>query len=180
MGQALLALDFNNDIVNANGRFGQSHGLAAQAAAKQLPEHVSTAVRSARAAGDPVMWAYPGPVVFTSNGMEPSDAWGSAIDPAYGIPGPDETVYAKEGYSALSGTSMAADLRALDVDTLLLCGVSTSVVVLHTARDALEQGFQVRVLEDCCADGSPEAHTNALASMPDGVDVTQSEKVWTA
>jgi maleamate amidohydrolase len=73
-------------------------------------------------------------------------------------PAPDETVLTKEYPSAFFGTSLAADLAALSVDTLLITGLSTSGCVRATALDALCHGFVPVVIEDACGDRDRRVH----------------------
>jgi nicotinamidase-related amidase len=177
MAHALLVLDVNNEIVNAEGKLGADMGLAAHAASRGVPAKVRRAVESARAAGVPVAWAYPDAKVLASFGVEPSNEWGIAIDAEYGEPADGETVYAKQAVGAMTDTTLADDLRAISVDTVLLCGVATTYVVAQTAAEAIERGFAVKVLEDCCSDAGDEEHAAALAALPDGVDVVDSASV---
>lgn len=177
MAQALLVLDVNNEIVNADGKLGAGMGLAAHAASRGVPAKVRAAVDSARRSGLVVAWAYPDAKVLESFGVEPSDEWGIAIDQEYGRPADGEVVYAKQAVGAMSDTALEADLRARGVDTVLLCGVATTFVVAQTAAEAIERGFAVKVLEDCCSDAGDEEHAAALAALPDGVDVVASTAV---
>ncbi len=95
-----------------------------------------------------------------------------------GVPAADETVYVKTAIGAMSGTDMESDLKAMGVDTVLVCGVVTSYVVASTAAEALERGFRVKVLEDCCSDMSDEGHAAAMTGLPEGVEVTESSTIW--
>lgn len=49
-------------------------------------------------------------------------------------------------------------LRAADVHTLVLTGISTSGVVLSTVRLAADLDYHLTVLEDGCLDADPEVH----------------------
>lgn len=178
MTQALLVLDVNNDIVNAKGKFGATSGIAAHADSRRTAEKMSTAVSSARAAGDVVRWCVPGPELQQSFGLEPSDEWGASIDVDWGMPTADETVYKKLAVDAFTDTKLEDDLKALGVDTILLGGVATSRVVLGTAAEGVARGFKVKVLEDCCSDLNDEGHKTAIASMAAEVEVTESTKIW--
>ena len=40
----------------------------------------------------------------------------------------------------------------------MLCGISTSGVVLSTVRDGADHDFRIVVLEDGCFDRDPEVH----------------------
>jgi nicotinamidase-related amidase len=73
-------------------------------------------------------------------------------------PIPGELVIYKRGVSALAGTELDRLLRLQDVNTLVLTGVATQFAVEGTAREAVDRGYRVLVLEDCCASRVPEVH----------------------
>ena len=56
-------------------------------------------------------------------------------------------------------------LRALKVDTLLLCGGLTDVCVHYTFVDAHQSDYFCRVIEDCVAGSSEDAHEYSLRAM---------------
>jgi len=60
-------------------------------------------------------------------------------------PGPEDLVVLKRNPSAFFGTTLATDLHLLNVDTLVICGVSTSGCVRATALDAMCHGFRPMV-----------------------------------
>ena len=49
-------------------------------------------------------------------------------------------------------------LRARDITTLVLCGVTTSGCVLSTVRHAMDADYAITVLRDCCFDTDTETH----------------------
>jgi nicotinamidase-related amidase len=69
-----------------------------------------------------------------------------------------DIVVRKSRVSAFSTTDLDQQLRDGDVDTLILCGISTSGVVLSTVRDAHDRDYQIFVLSDCCADLDLSVH----------------------
>lgn len=79
------------------------------------------------------------------------------IHPQVG-PGPGEIVVAKHRVGAFSTTALETILRAHDVTSLILCGISTSGVVLSTVRWAADMDYDLVVVEDCCADADDEVH----------------------
>jgi len=64
----------------------------------------------------------------------------------------------KQYASAFFGTTLASTLRALDVDTLIITGFSTSGCVRATAVDAIQNGFAPFVVREACADRSEAPH----------------------
>lgn len=69
-----------------------------------------------------------------------------------------EVVLTKHRVGAFSTTPLETILRAHDITTLVLCGISTSGVVLSTLRSAADMDYDLVVVEDCCADGDTEVH----------------------
>jgi len=57
----------------------------------------------------------------------------------------DEIVVLKRNPSAFFGTTLATDLTLLKIDTLVICGVSTSGCVRASAMDAMCHGFRPMV-----------------------------------
>lgn len=53
----------------------------------------------------------------------------------------------------------------MDIETVLVSGVVTNICVESTAREAFDYGFQVVIVEDCCAAWSPEIHSATLKSF---------------
>jgi maleamate amidohydrolase len=58
----------------------------------------------------------------------------------------------KKGASAFFGTGVAALLASLRVDTVIVCGATTSGCVRATAVDALQCGYPVLVPRECVGD----------------------------
>ena len=67
-------------------------------------------------------------------------------------PRDDETVVTKQYASAFFGTSLASTLVASAIDTVLICGFSTSGCVRATALDALQHGFAPFVVREACGE----------------------------
>ena len=91
-------------------------------------------------------------------------------------PLPGEIVIPKDVNSAFIGTDLEARLRASNIDTVVLCGLTTDHCVSTTARMAGNLGFQTFLVEDACAthertgpDGTwfsaEQMHATAVASL---------------
>ena len=78
---------------------------------------------------------------------------------------PRDYLIKKRRYSAFFGTDFEILLRGLRVDTLLLCGGLTDVCVHYTFVDGHQSDYFCRVIEDCVAGSSIEAHEAALRAM---------------
>lgn len=86
------------------------------------------------------------------------------IDPrAYEIreefkPEPGDLVIFKERASGFFGTPLIAHLTQQGIDTLIVCGESTSGCVRASAVDGYSHGFHVVLVEECCFDRSLLSH----------------------
>jgi maleamate amidohydrolase len=76
-----------------------------------------------------------------------------------------DIVVTKQYPSAFFGTSLAATLHWLRVDTLLLTGVTTSGCVRATCVDAISHGFVTLVVEDAVGDRADGPHRANLYDM---------------
>jgi len=116
------------------------------------------------------------PVVFPTIGFEPSLKDGALwlqkvpalgdlqlggrwveIDARLG-PQPDEPVVLKKGASAFFGTNLASILIAQGVDSVILCGATTSGCIRATAIDLLQYGFPTIVPRECVGDRAQAPH----------------------
>ncbi|MBS1677864.1 MAG: isochorismatase family protein [Actinobacteria bacterium] len=117
------------------------------------------------------------PVVFTTIAYEEADldggcAWlckapgmgilrtGSEmvdLDPRLPRDAKDALVV-KKGPSAFFGTDLAASLTARGVDTVLVCGATTSGCVRASVVDAVQYGFTVLVPRPCVGDRAAAPH----------------------
>tara|TARA_R110002094_G_scaffold163043_2_gene147728 strand:- start:2275 stop:2901 length:627 start_codon:yes stop_codon:yes gene_type:complete len=78
---------------------------------------------------------------------------------------PDDYLIRKRRYSAFFGTDLEILLKGLKVDTLLLVGGLTDVCVHYTFVDGHQSDYFCRVIEDCVAGSSLEAHEASLRAM---------------
>lgn len=91
-------------------------------------------------------------------GTRGADYW--AIAPQ---PGDGEII--KSRYDAFLETGLDAWLRRQGAQAIVVCGVSTDCCVDATARAAFLRDYDVLVLADACAAGTPEHHAAALSSL---------------
>jgi nicotinamidase-related amidase len=73
-------------------------------------------------------------------------------------PEPGDLIIYKERASAFFGTPLVAHLHRLGVDSLIVCGESTSGCVRASVVDAYSYGFHTVVVEECCFDRSLLSH----------------------
>jgi maleamate amidohydrolase len=74
------------------------------------------------------------------------------------LPLPSELVIRKQYASCFFGTSLAATLVALQVDTAVFVGCSTSGCIRASAVDATQHGFRTIVIRECVGDRHPGPH----------------------
>ena len=80
-------------------------------------------------------------------------------------PRDDELMITKQYPCAFFGTSLAATLPAMGVDTVLLTGLRTSGCVRASCRGALSNGFTTLVVEDAVGDRQQSVHDANLFDM---------------
>jgi nicotinamidase-related amidase len=138
------------------------------------------------------------PVVFTAISYTPAEAEGSTVawlDKVQGLRAlvegtpaveldprlareHDDLVVLKKGASAFYGTTVAAALVALGVDTVLVCGATTSGCVRATVVDAVQSGFHVLVPRQAVGDRAEGPHEANLYDIDekygDVVDVDEA------
>jgi maleamate amidohydrolase len=123
------------------------------------------------------------PVIFTTIGFEPNLKDGSLwlqkapgladlqvggkwvdIDPRLER-AEDEVVILKKGASAFFGTNLPSVLVSQDVDTIVLCGATTSGCIRATAVDLLQYGYPTLVPRECVGDRAQGPHEANLIDI---------------
>jgi nicotinamidase-related amidase len=77
-------------------------------------------------------------------------------------PAPGEPVIDKPGKGAFHQTDLDQVLKNNDVDTLMVCGVTTEVCVHTTIREGNDRGYRCVAIGDACASYFPEFHRIGL------------------
>jgi nicotinamidase-related amidase len=78
---------------------------------------------------------------------------------------PGDITVSKQQWGAFYGTSLDLELRRLGVTQIVLAGISTSIGVESTARDAYEHGYHVTVATDAVTDMDADAHARAVGTI---------------
>jgi nicotinamidase/pyrazinamidase len=154
-GDALLIVDLQNDFVT---------GTLAVPGAEEVIAPINGLVRAFAARGLPV---------FASRDWHPADhrsfepqggTWpvhcvagtaGAELVPELELPSgavyvDKATEREAEAYSALSGTPLADQLRALGVRRVFVAGLATDYCVVNSVRDLAGLGFEPVVIADAC------------------------------
>jgi len=90
------------------------------------------------------------------NILEPESDAVSFIDEL--APLSNEMIIEKKFPSAFFDTNLAAYLQNLNIDSVIISGVTTSGCVRATALDAMQNNFLTTVAEDCVGDRDQDAH----------------------
>jgi ureidoacrylate peracid hydrolase len=93
-----------------------------------------------------------------------ADSWDAAIVDEL-RPAPGELVIEKLAYSAFFGSALDAALQRLDVRQLIIVGVTTSICVESTARDAMQRGLNTYVVRDATAEWDQARHERSIEQL---------------
>ena len=162
---AVLAIDLYNKaylggdrpVIEVDSEFSGSCG---ENAWRALP-HTQKLFAAARRAGVPVI--YSTRHVDTGGVQSTNRNLADLADDIYDIkaelaPEPGELVIYKERASAFFGTPLIAHLQMKGIDSLIICGESTSGCVRASTVDAYSYGFHNTVVEECTYDRSMITH----------------------
>lgn len=124
------------------------------------------------------------PILFTTVGYERDDLgdaglWakkiGGQADLRLGSDGveidprmdraPEDSVLVKKYASCFFGTDLSSRLNAAGIDTVVICGLTTSGCIRATAVDAIQHGFRPIVVREAVGDRWPAAHDQALYDL---------------
>ena len=155
-------------------RWPASTGLAGWRAL----EHISVLLQAAREADIPVAhvtglpetesgmagWSHPGGALAPSTQDDDARARRYDIVPQ-AAPAPGEVVLRKNSPSAFFGTPLVGYLTSQRIDTLIVCGESTSGCVRASVVDARSYRFRVIVVEECVYDRHEATHAMNLFDM---------------
>lgn len=173
---AVLALHWQNDIVGADGAFAGF--FAEQIAARQVVPATRALIDGAREVGVPVIyvrvcWAEGHPGLVANNGLFAAvKEMGALVDGTAGAdvipalaPREGDDVVSHQTMSPFVGGDLERVLRERGVETVLLAGVATNVVVDEVARGAVNRAFNAVVVADCCAAATRAAHDAAVETL---------------
>lgn len=164
--RALVVIDMQNSYFELPGLKGKQDSL--------LPA-VNQLIRAARASARPVILVrtqhQPDRSTWTLNMLE--DDQGFAFPGTAGAQfvegldmGPHQEVI-KTRDSAFHGTDLQRQLERLDVNRVLICGVSTHSCIQETASDAFAYDFRVAIAADAVTSENPALAAAALTHLHD-------------
>lgn len=165
---AVIVVDMSNAFVD------DRYPLACEAVGRPVAQAIADLLKPARHAGVPVFyttayaWLTPRQkgrwkgASHTHPMMERPEA--HAIVPEL-TPAPEDTVIVKSKPSGFFGTELAHQLIFLNVDTLIVTGMTTSGCVRATVVDAFSYNYRVVIPEECVGDRGGVSHKVALFEM---------------
>jgi len=143
-----------------------------------VEDELASAIRiidASREAGIPIVYTH---VVYRPDGSDggvffkkvpvlenfvagnPMGGWAAGIQPA-----DDEIVVSKQYPSAFFGTQLDSILKDLQVDTVIITGLTTSGCIRATCVDTISHGFIPIVVADACGDRHESPHEANLFDM---------------
>jgi nicotinamidase-related amidase len=177
MENALLLIDFINDIVAADGKLA-AKGNADFAARHGTLTRVPRLLAHARQAG----WL----VVHVRVGFSPDykeqpkasplfghadklgvlqlGSWGTEFHPA-AAPLPNEAIVTKHRVNAFVGTPLDTLLRCRGIKRLTIAGCATDMGVQTAVRAAHDLDYECTVIGDCCMAWRDEDHDQTLRML---------------
>jgi nicotinamidase-related amidase len=192
---ALCLVEMQNDIVHESniGERGLGGVLAKQVEKRGIIAKLVALTAAARARGVPVLYinfcgkpGFPRPNtrLHRVSGSRPrlvEGTWGVKVHEAL-TPEPQDFVLERTvGVDGSYGTQLYPVLRQLGRTTMLMTGVSTNLAVEGIVRASVNRGFDMVVIEDCCASYPDEWHRFSIDNiMPLLATVTSSEAVLAA
>ncbi|HEU4848584.1 MAG TPA: isochorismatase family protein [Rubrobacteraceae bacterium] len=164
---AVLVVDFSRGFTDPESTMGS-----------ELTREVEATTRLLAAAREREI-----PVIFTTIGFEPNLKDGSLwLEKAPGLGEliigskwveidprlerrDEETVILKKGASAFFGTNLPSILVSQGVDTIIMCGATTSGCIRATAIDLLQYGYPTLVPRECVGDRAQAPHEANLVDI---------------
>jgi nicotinamidase-related amidase len=189
---ALCVVEMQNDIVHESnvGKRGMRGVLAAQVQKRGVIPRLAGLLTAARGRGVPVLYidfalkpGFPRPntLLHRRSQREPTlieGTWGAEIHPALAATPADFVLERTVGVDGSYGTQLYPVLRRLGRTTMLMTGVSTNIAIESIVRASVNRGFDMVVIEDCCASYPDEWHRFSVDNiLPLLATVTTAEAV---
>jgi len=167
---ALLVIDAQNDIIHKDGSLAH-YGVWKCAEDNAMVDKIKSIVDTSHQSGIPVFWVrafrpadgsdifpntYDGARILARRKLNPlyfaGGTWDvEIIDELKGLIDQNDRIIDKHGYSSFEGSRLDYYLRALKINTLIVCGFITDTCVEGTSRTAIDRGYMPVLLEDACA-----------------------------
>ncbi len=189
---AFLSMHFLNDIVHEDGKFAFS-GTAAHVKQTNCLTNTKNVLDACRRVGVPAIHVEiglteagrklienmnVGPLFkgIVETGAFAEGSWGVEIHEEV-KPHEGEIIVTGRAPNSFYATDLERILRALNIQTVVLSGVATNMVVESTTRYACDALYEVIILRDCCASFGEELHSFTLDNvLPNLATISNSEE----
>ena len=195
-GAAVLVVELQNDMVHESlvDQRGLGGALATAVQRRGVLPRTAALLTAARARGVPVLYVnvenkpgFPRPrarIYALAAKRGPSlveGTWGAETH-ALVAPRPEDHVLRRTcSMDGSYGTGLYALLRHLRREQLVILGVSTTLAVEGIVRASLNRGYEMFVVEDCCAGVPQEWHDWSIANtLPLLSTITSAAEVGAA
>jgi len=179
MSDALLVIELQNDLVHPSkcDQRGLAGALARAVRDRGVLDKLAPVIEVCRARGTPVIYLtkerhpsirLPDHAPIYRAASEPilvHETWGAQVVDAIAPTDADIVLPRFTSVDPSHGSSLWPTLQNLEVDTVMLAGVSTTLAVEGLARAAANRGYRVVVLEDCCASVPDEWHRFSVENV---------------
>ncbi|HZR79670.1 MAG TPA: cysteine hydrolase [Candidatus Binatia bacterium] len=193
---AILAVELQNDMVHESnvGKRGLGGALAEAVHRRGVLARTASLLDAARGAGVPVFYVnvenkpgFPRPkariyeIAGKRGPVLVEGTWGAETHEAV-RPRPEDFVLRRTcSMDGSYGSGLYAMLRHLRREQLVILGVSTTLAVEGIVRASLNRGYEMFVVEDCCAGVPQEWHDWSIANtLPLFATVTSAADVVAA
>ena len=190
---ALLVVELQNDMVHESnaGNRGLGATLAAEVARRGVLPRARAVLDSARGHGVPILYVNmcrkpgfprpPAPIYRRlARGPEAlvEGTWGAEVHEMV-APRPEDFILRRTiSFDGSYGTELYPVVRMLGRTTLVILGISTNFAVEGIVRASVNRGFEMVVVEDCCASVSQEMHDWTLRNiLPVFATITSSDEL---
>jgi nicotinamidase-related amidase len=189
---ALCVVEMQNDIVHESNidQRGLGAVLAAQVQKRGVIPKLQAVMAACRARAVPILYinfcgkpGFPRPntLLHRRSGRRPTlieGTWGVQIHEALASHPEDFVLERTVGVDGSYGTQLYPVLRMLGRSTMMMTGVSTNLAVEGIVRASVNRGFDLIVIEDCCASYPDAWHDFSIQNiMPLLATVTSSDAV---
>ena len=176
---ALCIVEMQNDMVHESNieKRGIRGVLAAQVKKREVIPKLQTVIGAARVRSVPILYinfclkpGFPRPntLLHRRSQREPTlveGTWGVQIHEALAARPEDFVLERTVGIDGSYGTQLYPVLRQLKRTTMMMAGVSTNLAVEGIVRASVNRGFDVVVIEDCCASYPDEWHRFSVENI---------------
>jgi nicotinamidase-related amidase len=176
---ALCIVEMQNDMVHESNidKRGIRGVLAAQVQKRGVIPKLQRFIAAARERGVPILYinfalkpGFPRPktLLHRRSQREPTlveGTWGVQIHQDLAARPEDFVLERTVGIDGSYGTQLYPVLRMLGRTTMIMAGVSTNLAVEGIVRASVNRGFDMVVLEDCCASYPDEWHRFSVENI---------------